>query len=334
MDAFAPATDAAPDASSAFVPVSWALAGFAVAVTAGFGAALAGAAPWVPPVAAGAGLVAGATLGFALGRWERWSALNRPALVDAAGRRRRPVHPWVHLLPIALGAVALAVLGGLLGAATRSPWPPLSCAALVLGGTVLARQLLAEHQLARGLEHAEAGEVLAGRAQLSALARARWVPRAIRGVAAANLGMLALSAGDLVEAARWFAGVERGQAGAWARTGRALLAVLDGDVAGGEALIAEVLTGPFARSIGPQADAVRLLLVLRRDGEATALRLGEQLLRPDATALFRGLLCELRLRAGHPIDDGLLAATTLAQLRALGVASKLPELSRVLSLRG
>ena len=41
MDAFAPATDAAPDASSAFVPVSWALAGFAVAVTAGFGAALA-----------------------------------------------------------------------------------------------------------------------------------------------------------------------------------------------------------------------------------------------------------------------------------------------------
>jgi hypothetical protein len=334
MDAFAPATDAAPDASSVFVPVSWALAGFAVAVTGGFGAALAGAPTWVPPVAAGAGLVGGAVLGTALGRWERWSALNRPALVDASGRTRRPVHPWVHLLPIAVGTTALAVLGALLGTATRSFGPPLVCTALVLGGTVLARQLVAEHQLARALERAEAGELLAGRAQLGALAQARWAPRAIRGIARANLGMLALSAGDLVEAARWFAGVERGQAGAWARTGRSLLAVLDGDVVAAEALVSEVLTGPFARSIGPQADAVRLLLVLRRDGEGTALRLGEQLLRPDATALFRGLLGELRLRAGQPVDDGLLSPTTLAQLRAMGVASKLPELSRVLSLRG
>ncbi len=320
-----------PGPSNLLVPVSWAMAGFAVAVCGSIAVAALGGPDWIPPLAAALGGGAGGMIGLGVARIERWQALERPAVVDPRGRSRRPVHAAAHLIPAAIGTAALVGLGGILAFAGETPWAVGACLAVGLGSLALVRKLLGEHALARALEAAEAEEPLDASRRLERLAGAWWAPRVVRDGARVNLGMLALTRGD-IEGARRALVVTAGPAGAWASAGRAMLLLLDGDLAAAEVELLDVVTGPYARFLQPQTDAVRLLLVLRREGDVAARALGEHLIAPGATPLFVGLLADLRRRGGDEAGArALLDPSTVGSLRALGLSREIPELRALLA---
>jgi hypothetical protein len=184
---------------------------------------------------------------------------------------------------------------------------------------------MGRHQLTRALQALESGDIEGGTGQLDRLAQAWWPTKGARATARLNLAMLALSEGDLEGAARWYEGLH-GVAAGWAEVGLALIAVLRGaHEAAGEHL-AIALTGPAARSIQPQADAVRVLLVWRTEGEAEARRVGEELLGPGATPLHRALVASLRHRVGDAAGAAEVRTDEVADLLRTGLGLTIPEL--------
>ena len=81
--------------SNLLVPVSWAMAGFAVAVCGSIAVAALGGPDWIPPLAAAVGGGPGGMVGLGVARIERWQALERPAPRPSYGlsRNSKPRHP-------------------------------------------------------------------------------------------------------------------------------------------------------------------------------------------------------------------------------------------------
>jgi hypothetical protein len=330
-DPFHPPVESRPSRGWALVVAAWGIAGFTLGIAVGFTARVLGGPSWAATVGGAVGMVALAIAGAVVARMERWSAADRPPLVDGRGRPRQPVHAWVFAPPVLILLPSLAWLGAGTWLALGSPWAAAPFAAVILGLLLAVRESAAAHWFAVALQRLEAGEPVAGQAALEHLATRFWVPARVAVGARVNLGLAALSTGDLASANRWFTGIDQGPGGAWALTGLALVRVLDGAHAEAEALLADAMTGTSARHVQPQADAVRLLLVLRREGIAAASALGEHLLGPTSTALFRGLLASIRRSSGDGEGaTALLTPTTLHELRAMGLIRQLPELAPLL----
>jgi hypothetical protein len=92
--------------------------------------------------------------------------------------------------------------------------------------------------------------------------------------------------------------------------------------------LSKAMTGPGARAVQPEADAVRVLLVWRKDGEAEAREIGEELVGPGATALHRALVAALRERAGDADGARALRTEDVQGLLMGGMARAIPELRR------
>lgn len=330
-DPYQAPVEARPASGWALVVAAWGIAGFTLGIAVGFTARALGAPGWSTTLGGAVGMLALGMAGVVVARMERWSAAERPSLVDGRGRVRQPVHAWVFAPPALVLLPALLWLGAGSAWALGSVWGAFPFAAVALGLVLAARQSLAGHRFAVALQLLESGQSEEGTSALEALAGRRWVPARVAVVARVNLGLAALARGDLTSANHWFSGAGTGPGGAWALTGLALVKVLDGAHDEAEALLAEAMTGASARHVQPQADAVRLLLVLRREGEGAARTLGENLVGPTSTTLFRGLLGAIRRSAGDDSGaDALLNAATVQELRAMGLSRQLPELGAIL----
>ncbi len=331
-DPFHPPIESRPARGWALVVASWGMAGFTFGIAAGYTVRALGGPAWAATAGGAVGMFGLGLLGAVVARMERWNAADRPPLVDGRGRQRQPVHAWVFAPPVLLLLPSLAWLGVGASFALHSAWAGAPFAAAAVGLLLATRESAASHRFAVALQRLEAGEAVAGAELLRSLAQGWWVPARVAIGARVNLGLAALLHGDLASANRWFTGIETGPGGPWALTGLALVRVLDGAHGEAEALLAEAMTGASARHVQPQADAVRLLLVLRTEGLAVAGSLGERLLGPASTSLFLGLLAAIRRESGDGAGaSALLSDATLSELRAMGLIRQLPELGPILS---
>ncbi len=329
MNEFAPPdTEHAPIAWSWVTALlAWGLAGATAGTAVGatlqlvFGVPNAGAS-W----GLGGACVVAALGGLALAA-ERNLAGQRPELTDVRGQRSRPLHglmlgvPVLVALPSLLWLVVVVTLG-------LQSWVPALTFGMAAVGVVWAGQRVwSNHQLARTLEALELGRTEQARAALERLAANPFVSRGARTAARLNLAMLALNEGDGDAAVDWADARPGTGAFAWAAVARSLGHLLRGDpLDEAEEWLGRAVSDPGGRAVQPEADAVRVLLVWRREGEAAALAVAEELHAPGATVLHRALLAVLRDRAGD--RDGARALRTdeveLLLYGALGRA--IPEL--------
>jgi hypothetical protein len=330
-DRFAPAEDREPAAGGGSAIASWAAGGLAAGMLAGLTASAFATVPWASPLGAALGLAAGAVTGLGVGRWERQAALARPTVPDALGQPTRPVHAAVHVVPGIVAVVCLLAQAALLSTFADSPAPAAASAALALGAAWWIRRVVAEHLLIRAIEHLESANGIRGAEALRRIAASRWLPRRTRESARLDLGLIALSEGALDDAEDLLDTVAVGPAGAWAGVGRSMIHVLRGDLPVADETLADVLCSRHALNVQPQADAVRLLLVLRREGPPAASTLGEHLLDTSSTPLFRAILASLRRASGDLGGSAqLLTARASLELRSSGLARKIPELEPIL----
>lgn len=317
---------------SAFLVACWMIAGACVGAVWGAWGHLTGA--------EGMGLVLtsmgaafwGALGGSAAWTWDRRRAAERPALLDGKGRTIQPVHVGLYLVPLAVGVPALLALGVLLALAAGTVAPV--GVFTVIAGAVMwgGRDLLSRHLLQRGLQAIGDGGEEAARAMLLPLEASSLATPWTRRAARVNLGTLALRRGEVDEAASWLVRVSSGKNADFARVNLSLVRVLQGRWAEAEALLTR-LAGPGAgRLVRAQADEVRLLLVLRRDGDAAALALGERLLGGECGALVIALVGILRERAGDADGaEALLGPEVLEALEAGGLGAVVPEVAALLA---
>jgi hypothetical protein len=328
----APTADHDPHAFAwLVVPAAWGLAGGACGTALGLTLQLTQA---ISGAAASGGLLAaagGAFLGAVALMVERRSSLSRPELVDGRGTRSRPLHGAVLFLPVLVAFPSLLwlVFAGSIGVDSLLPAVAFGMIAVVVA--VAGVRVLGRHQLARAIEALELGPHHGGYEPairtLSGLGRSWWLGRSVWSTARLNLAMLALNSGDGGQALSWADGVHRGAAGAWAGTTRALALLLQGgspDEA--EKSLTQALTGPGARAVQPEADAVRVLLVWRRDGEKTAHEVAQHLFGPQATALHRALLARLHERVGEAEEARMLRGPEVKQLLSSGLGQAIREL--------
>jgi hypothetical protein len=306
---------------------AWALAGAAVGTAAGI------TAQWVRGIAAAGavagigGIFVGGMFGAAALASERARSVYRPELTDARGARVRPLHGALLALPSGVAVPALLWLVVLGTVALRS-WVPAATfgtGAFVVGWASV--RAVARHRLTRALEALEQGRPEDAVGPLHQLASSWLAGRSVRGAAALNLAMLALNAGNAEETLRWASQVRVGAGRAWAATTRALALLLRGDPPeDAEEALAEAARAPAARAVQPESDAVRILVVWRREGEAPARRLAEGLYGPAATALHRALLARLRERTGEADGARELRTAEVQALLGGGLGGAIAEL--------
>ncbi|HHO54594.1 MAG TPA: hypothetical protein ENK18_27895 [Deltaproteobacteria bacterium] len=306
---------------------AWGLSGAVVGTSVGATLQLTGAGSSAALLAGTGGLSLGAVLGIGALLWDR--AVDRPALVDGLGGTSRPLHGAVLGIPILLALPALLTLVVVATVALGSALPALIFGATALGVVLAGQRVWSSHRLARALEALEAGRQEEARHTLQRLAQRWWVSARARQTARLDLAMLALQEGQATEALRWLEGLEGGIAGAWASLGRALACLLlDEPHERAEAHLRQALTGPRARAIQAQADAVRILVVWRGKGADEARRLAEQLHGPGATPLHEALLARLRAGAGDDLGAQALSRGPVQALVASGLGRAIEELQR------
>lgn len=234
--------------------------------------------------AAGIGLVLGAVAGMVNQR----RASRRPPLPDGRGVLRHHGDAWVLVAPLVIASVGFL---GLVVLAT------VQASSALLGGGFLAASLMSagfvrpvwtKMRLARAAEAMSVGD--RGRARTAWLSLTRHVlcTRPGRIQAHINLGLSSVVNGDLDAATHHYSQVIRGQAAPFAQTGLALVRTLKGDYSEAEAALSAASSA--TRAVQGEVDGVRLLLVLRRDGPAAAVRLGESIRSPASGSLFLGIL--------------------------------------------
>lgn len=303
---------------------TWGLSGAVVGTSVGVTLQLTGA-QGAAIAAGGCGLVLGAMLGIGALLWDR--SVERPALVDGRGATSRPLHGAVLGIPILLALPALLILVVVATVALGSVLPALTFGATALGVALAGQRVWSSHRLARALEALETGRSAEARHTLEILAERWWVSARARKTARLDLAMLALQEGQATEALGWLEGLEGGVAGAWASVGRALAhLLLDHPHERAEAHLKLALTGPGARAIQAQADAVRVLVVWRGRGADEAHRLAERLHGPGATPLHEALLAALRARSGDAFGAQALSTEPVRALVASGLGQAIAEL--------
>jgi hypothetical protein len=298
----APGEEEPGERPSGLAPVlaAWMTSGAILGLAGGLTAQLVGLSSATPvPIAIFAGTtLAGAT---AWGLERRW-ARDRPAILDARGRLQRPPHAALYAVPLLLAVPGMATL---LVVATVAMGSTLPAFVFGIGGFGLgwaSRRLLASHQITAALQALEAGDLQAAVLGLETLERGWLSTRRGRTLARLNLGMLALTAGDLDRAKRFYGLVAEPVARPMADTGLALIGVLEDRYDDAERLVHEALVGPGVDLVQGQLDAVRLLLTLRKDGAAAARSLGEQLDHDGAGELFQGIFAWSLLQTGAVAD--------------------------------
>ncbi len=327
---FAPPEDeASSDTHLTVVVGAWAVAGASAGTLAGATLQLVGQSPSVVPWAVG-GLGAAALAGFLAWTVERRMARARPAVADGRGRMSRPLGLWILALPLALLVVALAGMVVIASVRADSLVPGLAFLLAAGGMAWFARPLLASHRLTRAVQVLERGQLDEAQARLVRLAGSAWVDRGSRAQAQLNLGLLSLRRGDLDQAARWYVLPARGKARAFAQTGLALVAAIQGRHESAEDALRRARAAGGGRAIQGEADAVRLLMVLRREGPQAAVVLAERLSGAGAGLLFRGI----HAAALHATGDAMGAELVLSggvgeALRGSGLAGVIEEVREV-----
>jgi hypothetical protein len=210
-------------------------------------------------------------------------------------------------------------------------------AVLLYGGMAVTagffgRRHRARQRLQRGVEVLTDDQLAVRRSGLVELATSRWWPRAERDHAAYQLGTLAMAAGELDQAARWLTPLRAGVTGTYARLALALVVTLRGETQRANDLLGEVHRGRTDPRVRAQADAVRVLLVWREQGDAAALETAERVLAPTSPVLLRGLTAVLRDRADDTVGTlAMLDEGTRAALVERGWHLHLPELGELLA---
>jgi len=308
---------------------AWAMAGAAASTALALLGSGVGVEASLLPLGLG-GVFGGMLAGLMAHAVERRSAQRRPGLTDGKGRTARPLHGWLFALPIAVAVPSLVVLAVVGSVAMASPVPALGFGGAGLGVLWGGRRVWSRQRLASALVAAEHGSATEGLAALQAVADSRWMLRSAGAQARLALGTMALQSGELERAERYLLAVgPTGSAGALASTSLALVYVLQGRLEDGHARLAGALAGGHARRVArTQADAVRLLLVWRKEGADAGRELGERLLGSGPGSLFLGLLGALRRDAGdlrgarEALDGGAASA-----LRESGLANVVTELA-------
>jgi len=301
---------------------SWGLAGACVGAAVGMTLQVTQGMSGAAGSAGAAGMAVGAVLGVIGLLAERSRAAGRPGLVDGRGRAARPLHGAVLGLPIALALPAVLWLIVIGTVALRSLVPAVTFGMVALGLAWAARRVWSNHRLARALEALEAGDLPTAQGALRGLAEHGITTRRARSTARLNLAMLALQVGDGAGALDWVGGLP----GAWPAVVRAQGHLLDGSTGAAEAALAEALSAPGARAVQGQADAVRVLVVWRMDGAASARELAERLHGEGATPLHCALLGALRRQAGDAAGAEALAGSEVRAVVQSALGQSIPEL--------
>lgn len=244
--------------------------------------------------------------------------------------------PERELAVAAAAGLGVVVTGGMAAVALLAEagtGATLGYTALSVTLLVVARQQSAHGLLARAVEQVLTGQEEVGRAGLRRLHSLRALaPPGVRQQAAYQLGAIALSRGELVEAARWFATVSGGRVGAYAAVARALIAAVLGEPDQAYELLAVVHRRRTEPGVASQADAVRAYLIWRQRGDAEGLELAERLLTATSPVLLRGLTAALRHRGGDPEGArALLDERTRAALVAQRWHLHVPEIGELLA---
>ncbi|MCB9674260.1 MAG: hypothetical protein H6737_04035 [Alphaproteobacteria bacterium] len=331
-DAFAPPSEApARTPLAGTVLLAWMMSGGVIGLAAGLTSQVLGFDPRVA-TPLGIGSIAAMTIagGIAL-QVERARAKHRPAVLSERGRHERPLHAALFAIPMAFAVPALVALVVVGSVATSSLVPAVLFGTGGFGLGWAARRVASSHTLTAALEALETGDTARARELLQRLEVGWMSTRAGRTTARLNLGMLALSEGDLDGAARYYETIASEPGRSFARAGLALVRVLQDRLEEAEAAVLDAMGAEQAHGVQGQIDTVRLLLVLRKDGDQAARAMGEQLLTMEAGELFRGVLALLRRRAGDAAGAGELAdAHTLQALEESGWAGVIPEISELL----
>ena len=332
---FAPPREQHNEDSSQLVLViaSWMLAGATAGTSLGATLQLFGVLKgMVVAIAMGTAVVAAITgaVGF---RWERAHSLaSRPAIIDGRGRLARPLNVWLLGTPILIAIPSLMWLALVGSLSTESLFTGFAFLMAAMALAWAARKLVSAHFLARGIEALELGDAQEASSRLETLQSHWWATKAARTASWMNLGVLSVQRGDLPSALYWYERIDSGETTtAFATVGRALVKVLQNEFEEGEQLLLQAMTGTASRIVQTQADEVRLLLVLRRDGAEEARQLGERLLGPGAGSLFLGVLAAARARGGDTLGARtLLDGGAEESLRATGLSKVVPELHELL----
>jgi hypothetical protein len=314
-----------PSWSFVTVLVAWGLAGATVGTAAGATLQVLSIVENGAPIGLGAALF-GALVGGGALIVERSRADRRPELVDTRGQRSRPLHGLLLGLPVLVSLPAIAWLVVVVSIGWASWVPAVVFSMLGVGVAWGGQRVWSSHRLTRALEHLELGQRDVAVRELELLARSLTASRGVRTAARLNLAMLALAEGDGDAAVEW-AEVPAPSSGAyaWAAVTRALGHLLRGDAPDeAEDWLLKAVSGPGARAVQPEADAVRVLLVWRRDGAGPARRVADELWSPAATTLHRAMLLVLRQQSGEPADD--LRTEEVEGLLHGGLGRAIPEL--------
>lgn len=322
-------TSAPPTGTLLGVLTAWLTSGALLGLAAGLTAQLIGSplATGLPAVFVAASAVGGLAAWAVERRWSR----ERPAILDSHGRLQRPPHALLYAVPLLAAVPAMATLVLVATVAMDSILPAVLFGVGGFGLGWACRRLFSTHKITAALEALELGDAPAAIAQLEALENGWVSTHRGRTLARLNLGMLALTSGDLERAARFYTQVTDPVAVPMAHAGMALVRTLQDRLDDAEQLVLEALNGPGSEGVQGQLDAVRLLLTLRKEGSASARSLGETLHTLEAGELFRGLFALSLLREGAVdtartiADDHLLVA-----LEESGWRQVVPEIAELL----
>lgn len=275
-------------------PVLWTVAGGTLGMAVSLTRSLAGHAPepWAPAMAAFGGVTGALAL--------QWA-------------RRHPVDQrvWLQLVPAGVATPAVLWLGVLGTIRTTSVVPAALSAwlATLIGFGVWRTALWS--RLAGAVRRGGAE----GDAELEALAALRIAPRSVRARAAWVRGMRAWHEGDGELALHWLVPIRDPEVVPAAAATVGLIHALRGEEAPARAALARVYESSDAIARA-QADGVRLLMVLRRDGADVARELGTRLYAPRSSALLVGVWAVARDATGDPAGaDGLLTPRFCQALR-------------------
>lgn len=329
MNAFEPPVASRDPAVYAWLVVvaSWGIGGATLGTAIGATLQLTQGMAWAGMSLGIGGMGLASMLGAVAMMIERSRSALRPELTDMRGTRSRPLHGVLLGVPVAVMIPSLVWLLIVASLSLASLVPAVTFGMLAVAVAWWGLRIWSNHQLARALEGLEEGRTGEARLALKSLAERVVVSRSARTAARLNLAMLALSDGDGVSALGWAHAPARSGAFAWAALARALAHLLNGDPPEeADAWLARAMSGPGSRAVQPEADAVRVLLVWRLEGEAAARRIGEELVGPGSTTLHRALVAALRERAGD--RDGARAMRTeeVEGLLLGGMARAIPEL--------
>ncbi len=302
---------------------AWAAAGGGVGLAAGASARLVGgegSALW--PTALGAALLA--VLGWAVLTRTARGLAERPAVADHRGRAHRPWPAWVTVVPAAVGVAAAVWLAAVAALWVGSLVPLLVAAGLVGAALWSGRVTWVRHRLAVGLQAEAEGRVEDARRVLSSLAVSRLAGPGMKATAALDLGLMAMRQDALARAERWLTIAARtSSTGGVASAALVVVCLRKGDHAAAERWLRQGLAGGAASR---ELDGARALFVLRTEGPAAALDLGERLLDPDAGSLLRGTVAAARRGLGLHPGAGLAEPELLRALDQAGLRAALPEL--------